>query len=152
MGRVSSWMRGNVLGLVAIFIALTGTAFAATAAKNSVTSKSIKQNAVKSGDVKNETLTADDIADSATADLRGPQGPQGIQGERGLHLCFGNYGGQSIQKGFWADMLGFLNYLKVDHLVLEFARRGYDELPVFKDLRPGIALGVGVIDIKDKML
>jgi 5-methyltetrahydropteroyltriglutamate--homocysteine methyltransferase len=72
-----------------------------------------------------------------------------VQGERALHLCFGNYGGQSIQKGFWGDMLAFLNSLRVDHLVLEFARRGYDELPVFNDLRPEIALGVGVIDIKD---
>ena len=33
--------------------------------------------------------------------------------------------------------------------MLEFARRGYDELDVFTDLRPDIALGVGVIDIKD---
>lgn len=72
-----------------------------------------------------------------------------IQGERGLHLCFGNYGGQSIQKGFWKDMLTFLNKLQVNHLVLEFARRGYDELEVFKELRPDIALGIGVIDIKD---
>jgi len=72
-----------------------------------------------------------------------------IQGERGLHLCFGNYGGQSIQKGFWRDMLGFLNNLQVNHLVLEFARRGYDELEVFNDLREDIALGIGVIDIKD---
>ena len=72
-----------------------------------------------------------------------------IQGERGLHLCFGNYGGQSIQKGFWRDMLSFLNKLQVNHLVLEFARRGYDELEVFKDLREDIALGIGVIDIKD---
>lgn len=72
-----------------------------------------------------------------------------IQGERGLHLCFGNYGGQSIQKGFWKDMLSFLNNLQVNHLVLEFARRGYDELEVFKELRPDIALGIGVIDIKD---
>jgi hypothetical protein len=76
-------MRQNVLGLAAIFIALGGTAFAATVAKNSVTSKSIKQNAVKSGDVKNETLTADDIADSATASLRGPAGPQGERGPEG---------------------------------------------------------------------
>jgi 5-methyltetrahydropteroyltriglutamate--homocysteine methyltransferase len=73
----------------------------------------------------------------------------GVRGAKGLHLCFGNYGGQSIQKGFWRDLLPFLNRLDVDHLVLEFARRGYDELEVFKDLRPGIALGVGVIDIKD---
>lgn len=73
----------------------------------------------------------------------------GAQGERALHLCFGNYGGQSIQTGFWANLLGFLNNLHVDHLVLEFARRGYDELEVFTDLRETIALGIGVIDIKD---
>ncbi len=72
-----------------------------------------------------------------------------IQGERGLHLCFGNYGGQSIQSGFWEALLPFLNNLHVDHLVLEFARRGYDELPLFRELRPEIALGVGVIDIKE---
>lgn len=72
-----------------------------------------------------------------------------IQQEKALHLCFGNYGGQSIQKGFWRDTLAFLNRLHVDHLVLEFARRGYDELEVFKELREDIALGLGVIDIKD---
>lgn len=73
----------------------------------------------------------------------------GIQNQRGLHLCFGNYGGQSIQQGFWENLLPFLNNLKVDHLVLEFARRGYDELGVFRDLREGIRLGLGLIDIKD---
>jgi 5-methyltetrahydropteroyltriglutamate--homocysteine methyltransferase len=72
-----------------------------------------------------------------------------IQGERALHLCFGNYGGQSIQRGLWQHLLPFLNNLHVDHLVLEFARRGYDELPLFRELRPEIALGIGVIDIKD---
>lgn len=72
-----------------------------------------------------------------------------VSGEKAVHLCFGNYGGQSIQKGFWRDMIAFLNALDVDHLVLEFARRGYDELEVFNDLREGIALGIGVIDIKD---
>lgn len=72
-----------------------------------------------------------------------------VKGERSLHLCFGNYGGQSIQKGFWKNLLSFLNNLKVDHLVLEFARRGYGELEIFNDLKPGIALGLGVIDIKD---
>ncbi len=72
-----------------------------------------------------------------------------VRGQKAVHLCFGNYGGQSIQRGFWRDMLGFLNQLDVDHLILEFARRGYDELEVFQELRPEIALGVGVIDIKD---
>tara|TARA_B100001029_G_C15026673_1_gene434069 strand:+ start:215 stop:1219 length:1005 start_codon:yes stop_codon:yes gene_type:complete len=73
----------------------------------------------------------------------------GIRGEKSLHLCFGNYGGQSIQKGYWKDLMPFLNKLDVDHLVLEFARRGYDELDSFKELKPETKLGVGVVDIKD---
>jgi 5-methyltetrahydropteroyltriglutamate--homocysteine methyltransferase len=71
------------------------------------------------------------------------------RGRKGMHLCFGNYGGQSIQKGFWRDMIPFLNRLDLDHLVLEFARRGFEELPAFKELDPRIQLGIGVIDIKD---
>ncbi len=73
----------------------------------------------------------------------------GVRGEKGFHLCFGNYGGQSIQKGFFRDLLPFFNALDCDHLILEFARRGDDELDVFRDLKPSIALGIGVIDIKD---
>jgi 5-methyltetrahydropteroyltriglutamate--homocysteine methyltransferase len=69
--------------------------------------------------------------------------------QRALHLCFGNYGGQSIQQGFWRELLPFLNQLHVNHLILEFARRGYDELEVFRGLRSEIALGIGVVDIKD---
>jgi 5-methyltetrahydropteroyltriglutamate--homocysteine methyltransferase len=72
-----------------------------------------------------------------------------VRGEKAVHLCFGNYGGQSIQRGFWKNLLGFFNALHADHLVLEFARRGYDELVAFRDLRPGLTLGLGVIDIKD---
>lgn len=77
---------------------------------------------------------------------------KGIEGEKGLHLCFGNYGGQSIQQGFWKNIMNFLNALNVDHLVLEFARRGYDELEAFRELREDIALGLGVIDIKDNVV
>ena len=73
----------------------------------------------------------------------------GIRGEKSLNLCFGNYGGQSIQKGYWKDLMPFLNKLDVDHLVLEFARRGYDELDAFNELKPETKLGVGVVDIKD---
>jgi 5-methyltetrahydropteroyltriglutamate--homocysteine methyltransferase len=46
----------------------------------------------------------------------------------------------------------FLNQLRADHLVLEFARRGYDELEAFRELRPEIAVGLGVIDIKDNAI
>lgn len=74
---------------------------------------------------------------------------KGARGKKGVHLCFGNYGGQSIQTGFFRELLPFFNALECDHLVLEFARRGYDELEVFRDLKPSIALGIGVVDIKD---
>ena len=69
--------------------------------------------------------------------------------EGGVHICFGNYGGQSVQKGFWKDLMPFLNGLHCDHLILEFARRGYGELDAFRELDPKIGLGLSVIDIKD---
>jgi len=74
---------------------------------------------------------------------------EGIRGERAVHVCFGNYGGQSVQKGLWWDLMPFFNQLKANHLVLEFARRGYDELEAFRDLDRRIGLGIGIIDIKD---
>jgi 5-methyltetrahydropteroyltriglutamate--homocysteine methyltransferase len=77
---------------------------------------------------------------------------EGIRGPRAVHICFGNYGGQSVQKGFWRDLMPFLNGLNADHLVLEFARRGYEELEAFLDLEPRIGLGLGVVDIKDNAI
>ena len=65
-----------------------------------------------------------------------------------VHLCFGNYGGQSIQKGGWAKLLDYLNALRVDHIVMECAHRPSEELAVFKDLRKDIGFGLGVVDIK----
>ena len=73
----------------------------------------------------------------------------GILSDKAVHICFGNYGGQSQLRGFWRDLLPFLNRLHADHLVLEFARHGYEELPVFVDLNADIHLGVGLVDIKD---
>ena len=68
--------------------------------------------------------------------------------ERALHLCFGNYGGQTIQKGHYQQLVGFLNLLQVDHVILEFAHRGYAELEYLKELDPRIGVGLGVVDIK----
>ena len=65
-----------------------------------------------------------------------------------VHLCFGNYGGQSIQKGKWQHLMKYLNALHVDHVVLECAHRPLSEMEVFKDLDPRIGLGLGVVDIK----
>ena len=65
-----------------------------------------------------------------------------------VHLCFGNYGGQSIQKGTWAKLIDYLNALDVDHVVMECAHRPLEELAVFRDLRRDIGFGLGVVDIK----
>ena len=65
-----------------------------------------------------------------------------------VHLCFGNYGGQSIQKGGWEALIKYLNALHVDHVVMECAHRPPEELAVFKELRPEIGFGLGVVDIK----
>jgi 5-methyltetrahydropteroyltriglutamate--homocysteine methyltransferase len=69
-----------------------------------------------------------------------------------VHLCFGNYGGQSIQKGGWGQLVKYLNTLHVDHIVMESAHRPAEELDVFKGLRPEIGFGLGVVDIKQTVV
>lgn len=73
----------------------------------------------------------------------------GVRGEKGVHLCFGNYGGQTIQRGAYEQLITFLNALHCDHLVLEMARRPDHELDWLRGVRGEIGLGIGVIDIKD---
>ena len=68
---------------------------------------------------------------------------------RAVHLCFGNYAGQTVQKGHWAKLIGFLNALRADHVVLEVARRPLTDLESLKDVDARIQLGIGVVDIKD---
>ena len=69
-----------------------------------------------------------------------------------VHLCFGNYGGQSIQKGSWDKLINYLNALHVDHIVMETAHRPPEELAVFRQLRPEIGFGLGVIDVKSTVI
>jgi 5-methyltetrahydropteroyltriglutamate--homocysteine methyltransferase len=69
-------------------------------------------------------------------------------GEKAVHLCFGNYGGQVIQKGEWKALTGFLNSLRCSHLVLELSHRPIEDLEAFKDVDSRIQLGLGVIDVK----
>jgi 5-methyltetrahydropteroyltriglutamate--homocysteine methyltransferase len=36
---------------------------------------------------------------------------------KAVHFCFGNYGGQTIQRGTWTALIDFLNNLHADHLI-----------------------------------
>jgi hypothetical protein len=65
--RITTYLRNNVLGLVAIFIALSAGAYAAGLPKNSVKSKQIKDGQVQSVDVADNGLTGTDI-DEASLD------------------------------------------------------------------------------------
>jgi methionine synthase II (cobalamin-independent) len=69
-----------------------------------------------------------------------------------VHLCFGNYGGQTVQQGTWAKLIDYLNALHVDHIVMETAHRPPEELAVFRELRPEIGFGLGVVDIKSTVI
>jgi len=71
-----------------------------------------------------------------------------VQTQRAVHLCFGNYGGQTIQKGAWKTLTDFLNALHVEHFVLELAHRPIEDLEALKDVDPKLQLGLGVIDVK----
>ena len=74
---------------------------------------------------------------------------EGVAGEKAVHLCYGNYGGQTIQSGTYDKLVAFLNELNADHVVLEIARRPAEELAILKDVKSSLGLGIGVIDIKD---
>ena len=69
-------------------------------------------------------------------------------GEKAVHLCFGNYGGQTIQDGTWEALIAFLNALRVDHVVLELAHRPKEDLESLAKVDDRIALGIGVVDVK----
>ncbi len=71
-----------------------------------------------------------------------------VQSERAVHLCFGNYGGQTVQKGHWDALIGFLNALHANHVVLELAHRPPEDLDALKDVEKRIKIGIGVVDIK----
>jgi len=70
------------------------------------------------------------------------------RGEKAVHFCFGNYGGQTIQKGGWAALTDFLNSLRADHLVLELAHRPEADLDALRELEARVGVGIGVVDIK----
>jgi 5-methyltetrahydropteroyltriglutamate--homocysteine methyltransferase len=71
-----------------------------------------------------------------------------FNGRKAVHLCFGNYAGQSVQRGTWRALTNFLNTLEVDHVVLEMADRPEADLTAMKDVDPRIKIGLGVIDVK----
>ena len=82
MSRFSSYVRRHHIGLLALFVAMGGTSYAAfKLPKNSVGAKQIKANAVNSSKVANRSLLAGDF--KAGQLPAGAQGIQGLKGDKG---------------------------------------------------------------------
>ena len=82
--RVSRPRYADVMSTLAVVLALTGTAYAAGLAPNSVKSKQIKNGAVRSVDVKDGDLLATDFkSGQLVAGPAGPVGPAGAPGAAG---------------------------------------------------------------------
>ena len=73
-------------------------------------------------------------------------------GTAAVHLCFGNYGGQTIQQGSWDQFIAYLSGLHCDHVLLEMAHRGSAELVQLKEVDADIRFGLGVVDIKSNVV
>lgn len=74
----------NVTSLVALFVALGGSSYAAlNLPKGSVGARQLKTNSVTSPKVRPGSLHPSDFKASQRSSLRGPQGPEGPQGAQG---------------------------------------------------------------------
>jgi hypothetical protein len=84
LATLGSYVRRHHLGMLALFVALSGTAYAASLPRNSVGTPQLKRNAVTSAKVKPRSLLANDFRrGQLPAGPQGPQGPQGPTGPRG---------------------------------------------------------------------
>lgn len=83
--RLAHYIGRHHIGLLALFVALSGTSYAAvTLPRNSVGTAQLKANAVTSAKVKDRSLLAKDFkAGQLPAGAQGPQGTQGPKGDKG---------------------------------------------------------------------
>ncbi len=73
----------------------------------------------------------------------------GVEAHLGLHVCYGNRYGKPSWEGSYASLFPRLLDLRVHQVVLEFARKGADDLALFRTYPNQLELGMGVIDVKD---
>lgn len=69
-----------------------------------------------------------------------------------VHLCFGNYGGQTVQQGDWNNLIDFLSALHADHVLLEVVHQHSWELKNLARIDPKVKIGLGVVDIKSNVI
>jgi 5-methyltetrahydropteroyltriglutamate--homocysteine methyltransferase len=75
---------------------------------------------------------------------------EGVDVSWGLHVCYGNRYARPSWESHYDFLFPAVLDARVDHLVLEFARTGYDDLPVVAKYGWDRGLGVGVVDVKSQ--
>jgi hypothetical protein len=83
LARAGAYLRQHHLGLLALFIALSGTAYAATLPRDSVGTRQVKDRSLLGIDFKKGELPKGAKGDRGPAGKRGPKGDAGPRGKRG---------------------------------------------------------------------
>ena len=73
---------------------------------------------------------------------------EGVTANVTLHICYGNRYGKPSFEGSYRYLFPRILEAKVHTVSLEFARRGEEDLRLFKEFDAPFALGLGVIDVK----
>ena len=74
---------------------------------------------------------------------------EGVNAKIAVHICYGNRYGKPSWEGSYRYLFPTILGAKVDQLTLEFARRGGEDLDLFKEFDATFELGLGVIDVKN---
>lgn len=72
----------------------------------------------------------------------------GVDARLSLHICYGNRYGKPSWEGSYRYLFPAILDARVHQLTLEFARRGGDDLQLFKEFPAAFTLGLGVVDVK----
>ena len=73
---------------------------------------------------------------------------EGVDARLSLHICYGNRYGKPSWEGSYRYLFPEILNARVHQLTLEFARRGSEDLRLFKEFADQFTLGLGVIDVK----
>lgn len=77
---------------------------------------------------------------------------EGVDARIGLHICYGNRYGKPSWAGNYRYLFPSILEANVHQLTLEFARRGGEDLDLFREYPNRFELGVGVIDVKTEAI
>jgi 5-methyltetrahydropteroyltriglutamate--homocysteine methyltransferase len=77
---------------------------------------------------------------------------EGVAATWALHVCYGNRYARPSWEGHYDFLFPAVLGARVDQLVLEFARKGLDDLRLIRDYGWPSALGLGVVDVKSPVV